>query len=68
MQNPVRMVTVTAITIEESEDIKQLSIFDMEEKMYKKEDKLGTLIERINEKYGDNTVNFASLINEHKNN
>lgn len=62
MTKPVRMVTVTAMTMEKEAQAVQMSLFDniMEEKS----DKIGELMEKINAKFGNDTVNYASLIKD----
>lgn len=63
MTKPIRMVTVTAITMEREMQVIQMSLFDNND-IEEKSDKIGELIEKINAKFGDDTVNYASLLKE----
>lgn len=62
MRDPIRLITVTAINLCDENQAQQLSLFADENINTEKEERAERAMDDIREKFGDNAINFCSVI------
>lgn len=63
MQDPIRMLTITAINLCDENEDQQLSLFDMTRQSREKGEKVERTIDTIRAKFGDSAITFGRVLN-----
>lgn len=63
IENPIRMLTITAINLCDEKEAQQLSIFDIGSNSREKGEKMERTIDSIRTKFGDNAITFGRILN-----
>lgn len=59
---PIRMLTITGISLCDEDEAEQLSIFELEDHSREKSLKLESAMDAIRAKFGDSSISFGSII------
>lgn len=63
IQDPIRMLTITAINLCDENQAQQLSLFDMTQQSREKGEKVERTIDSIRAKFGDGAITFGRVLN-----
>lgn len=63
IQDPIRMLTITAINLCDENQSQQLSLFDITQGSREKGEKVERTIDTIRAKFGDNAITFGRVLN-----
>lgn len=63
LQDPIRMLTITAINLCDENSDQQLSLFDTDSRSQEKGERVERTIDSIRAKFGDNAITFGRVLN-----